>query len=63
MSDYRIVVQRSPRLLRQRFFVTCIATNGEPEWHSEMYRDKDYALEFGQKWATITDGNLIDETS
>ena len=62
MSDYRIVVQRSDKVLRQRFYVVCLAANGESEWHSEMYRDKDYAIEFGQKWAAITDGNLIDET-
>jgi hypothetical protein len=62
VSDYRIVVKRSPRRIRQKFYVVCVAANGETEWHSELYRDKDYAVSFGEKWAAITDGNLINST-
>ena len=62
VSDYRIIARRSDKLLRQRFHVVCIATNGEQEWRTEQYRDKDYAVSFAQKWAAICDGNYIDET-
>ena len=62
VSDYRIVVHRSDKVVRQRFYVTIIAANGEPLWTSEMFRDKDYAIEFANRWAAITDGNMIDET-
>ena len=62
VSDYRIIARRSDKLLRQRFHVVCIAVNGEQEWRTEQYRDKDYAVSFAQKWAAICDGNFIDET-
>jgi hypothetical protein len=62
VSDYRVYAKRSTRKLRQRFYVVCVATNGEPEWRSEMYRDKDYAVKFAQKWTEMCDGVFIDAT-
>ena len=62
MSDYRIVVQRTGRIIRQKFYVTAVAANGETIWTTELYRDKDHALEVAQTWAGYCDGNLINAT-
>lgn len=62
MSDYRIVAKRSPRKIRQRFYVLCVAANGETIWRTETYRDKDHAVEVAHTWAGYCDGNFIDAT-
>lgn len=62
MSDYIVRVRESRKVLRQRYFVTIQAGNGEPLFHSEMLKNPTYALELGQKFAALLDGNLIDET-
>lgn len=62
MSDYRIYAKRSPKRLRQRFYVVCTASNGEPIWRTELFRDKDHATKTAQEWAGFCDGNYIDAT-
>ena len=62
MSDYRIIVKRSPRRIRQKFWVVCTAVNGETIWRTETYRDKDHAIATGHEWAGYCDGNFIDAT-
>ena len=62
MSDFRIVAQRSGRMIRQKFYVTIVAANGETLFTSEQYRDKSYAIELGQRFAAKLDGNFINAT-
>lgn len=63
VSDYRVIAHRSSKpLLKQKFYVTIVAANGEPLFTSERYRDKDHAIELAQTWAGICDGNFVDET-
>lgn len=62
MSDFRIVAQRSGRMIRQKFYVTIVAANGETLFTSEQYRDKSHAIELGQRFAAKLDGNFINAT-
>lgn len=62
VSDYRVIAKKSPRRMRQRFYVLCVAANGETIWTSELYRDKDHAVKTAQEWAGYCDGNFIDAT-
>jgi uncharacterized protein YegP (UPF0339 family) len=62
VSDFRIVANRSGRLIRQKFYVTIVAANGETLFTSEQYRDKSYAIELGQRFAAKLDGNFINAT-
>jgi hypothetical protein len=49
-------------VIRQRFYVTIVAANGETLFTSEQYRDKSYAIELGQRFAAKLDGNFINAT-
>jgi len=63
VSDFRIVAKRSPRRIRQRFYVTIVeAGNGQTLFTSEMLRDQAYAVELGQRFAAKLDGNFINAT-
>lgn len=63
MSDFRVIAKRSGRLIRQKFYVTIVeAGNGKTLFTSEMYRDRDYAVELGQRFAAKLDGNFINVT-
>lgn len=62
MSDYRLVVNRSKRLIGQRFWVTIIAANGQTLFHSEQYKSQNYARELAHQFAELVDGNYIDLT-
>jgi hypothetical protein len=63
MSDYKVLANRSSKpLLKQKFYVTIVAANGETLFTSERYRDKDYAVELAHTWAGYCDGNFIDAT-
>jgi hypothetical protein len=62
VSDFRVIAHRSGRVIRQKFYVTIVAANGETLFTSEQYRDRDYAVELGQEFAAKLDGNFIDAT-
>lgn len=62
MSDFRVIAHRSGRLIRQKFYVTIVAANGETLFTSEQYRDRDYAVDLGQRFAAKLDGNFINAT-
>lgn len=62
MSDYRIYAKRSAKRLRQKFYVTIVASNGEKLFTSELYRDKDHAVTLGQTFAARLDGNFVNAT-
>lgn len=61
MSDYRILVKRSPRRIKQRFHVTVVdAGNGRTLLHSENLRDLSYARRLAQRLTHDLDGIFID---
>jgi hypothetical protein len=62
VSDYRVIAHRSNKIVRQKFYVTIVGANGEPLFHSEMLRDKSYAVELGQKVAVKLGGDFINAT-
>lgn len=62
MSDFRIIAQKSGRVIRQRYFVTIVSANGEKLFTSEMLRDRSYAVELGQRFAAKLDGNFVNAT-
>jgi hypothetical protein len=62
VSDYRVIVKRSPAKLRQRFHVTIVAANGKTLFTSENYRNKAHAMDLAERMAGVMDGNLIDLT-
>lgn len=62
VSDYKVIAGRSKKKLKQRFFVTIVASNGEKLFTSEMFRDRSYAVELGQRFAAKLDGNFINAT-
>jgi hypothetical protein len=62
VSDYRVLAKRSSKRLKQRFYVTIVAANGRALFKSEMYRDRNYAVELGQRIAASLDGNFINLT-
>jgi hypothetical protein len=62
VSDYRVYARRSVKRLKQRFYVTIVASNGEKLFTSELYRDKDHAVKLGQIFAARLDGNFINAT-
>jgi hypothetical protein len=62
LNDYRVIAQRSSRIIRQKFYVTIVGSNGKTLFTSEMLRDRDYAVELGQRFAAKLDGNFINAT-
>ena len=62
MSAYKVIAERSGRIIKQKFYVRIVASNGETLFHSEMYKNKDYAKALAQTWAGYCDGNFIDAT-
>jgi hypothetical protein len=62
VSDYIIRVRRSRKKLKQRYYVTIQAGNGEPLFHSEQLTNRGYALELGTKIAGALDATRVDET-
>jgi hypothetical protein len=62
VSDYRVFAKRSSKLLKQRFYVTIVAANGRSLFKSEMYRDRNYTVELGQRIAAALDGNFVNLT-
>lgn len=62
LSDYRIVVNRSAKIVRQRFWVSIVAANGKTLFHSEQYKSQNYAREIAHQIAAALDGNYIDLT-
>ena len=62
MADYKVIAQRSGRIIKQKFYVVCVASNGEQIWRTEMYRNKDYAKELARTWAGYCEGDFIDAT-
>jgi hypothetical protein len=63
VSDYRVVVKRSPRRLAQRFHVAIVdAGNGKTLFTSENLRSVTYARELAHRTAAALDGNFIDAT-
>ena len=61
-SEYRVVAKRSRKVTGQRFFVSIVAGNGEPLFRSEMYRDKDHAVETAQTFAKLLKGTFVNAT-
>jgi hypothetical protein len=64
MSDeYRVIANRSAvPMLKQKFYVTIVAVNGETLFTSERYRDKNYAVELGRTWAELCGGVFVNAT-
>jgi hypothetical protein len=62
LSEYRVIAQRSNRVIRQKFYVTIVDPNGKTLFISEMLGNKDYAVALGQKFAAKLDGNFINAT-
>ena len=62
MSDWRVVVQRSKRLIGQRFWISIAAANGQTLFHSEMLKNQVYARQLAQRITEALDGNYIDLT-
>lgn len=67
MSDYRVYAKRSGKAhlrrgMRDKFYVTIVAANGEPLFTSEMLANGSYAVELGQRFAALLDGNFINAT-
>jgi hypothetical protein len=62
-DDYRVIANRSAvPMLKQKFYVTIVAVNGETLFTSERYRDKDHAVEMGRTWAKLCDGVFVNAT-
>ena len=61
-NGYRVYARRSPRRVRQRFYVTISSSNGQVIFTSEQYRDHDYALELGKAFADKLEGSFVDLT-
>jgi uncharacterized protein YegP (UPF0339 family) len=62
VSDYRVIVKRSPAKLRQRFHVTIVAANGKTLFTSENLKNLGYARKLAEETAQALDGNLVDLT-
>jgi uncharacterized protein YegP (UPF0339 family) len=62
VSDYRVYAKRSVKRLKQRFYVSIVASNGEKLFTSELYRDRDHAVKLGQAFAAQLDGNFVNLT-
>ena len=57
-----MIAKRARKPLGQRFYVTVVAGNGETLLTSEMYRDRDYAVEKGKEYAKLFKGGFVDAT-
>lgn len=62
VSDYKVYAKRSAKRLKQKFYVIIVASNGEKLFTSELYRDRSYAVELGQRFAAKLDGNFVNAT-
>ena len=62
MSDYRVYAKKSPKKLKQRFYVVITASNGETLFTSEMLKDKDYAVTLGQRMSAALNGAFVNGT-
>jgi hypothetical protein len=63
VSDFRVIVKRSPRRIAQRFHVTIVdAGNGRTLFTSENLKNLIYARELAHRTAAALDGNYIDAT-
>jgi hypothetical protein len=62
VSDYRVIVKRSPAKIRQRFHVTIVAGNLKTLFTSENLKNLGYARKLAEDTAQALDSNLIDLT-
>jgi hypothetical protein len=63
VSDYRVLLKRSPRRIRQRYHVTIVdAGNGRTLFTSENLTNRAYALKLAERMAEALRGALIDLT-
>lgn len=62
VSDYRVIVHRSARPIRQKFWVTIVAANGQTLFHSEQLKSLEYAKTLAHQTTEALDGNFIDLT-